>query len=376
MRATPLGWVGALSLVPVVPLFLAAGAEARKYTVSGPTRALVYDVGGGLASVPALNPPGAAGTANQTGSAPATLTLPPGVFDQDGPIPFTFPLPFYPQPSIQFASSAYVQAAPTATAMFRAGHWMATRPHAAFSFCPGAAANPGCTTGATTGGPTQGIRRGRVRYTPGANQFGGTMTTILGGTQSVSIRSLVDSEVRRRHVPLNLNVINGRPYGVVSTGTGAPAEITTGGMFSSGGIITQPGDVVGTSPGVHRTSTGFPFTTGRVVITIPNHPPTSPPSSFTGTGSDNRTPLGAGNISMVAGGLGRLTLDPEFATLETIHLTLIPQVAVPSLNRLGRVLLGTLLLVSAAFVASRARSRAIPTSATPARGRPPGRVKR
>lgn len=89
-----------------------------------------------------------------------------------------------------------------------------------------------------------------------------------------------------------------------------------------------------------------------------NHPPTSPPSSFTGTGSDKRTPLGAGNLSLVAGGLGRHTFDPEFGTLEILDLTLIPQVAVPSLSRLGRVLLGTLLLASAACVTSRGRSRA------------------
>lgn len=335
-----------LSFALVSLLVFASGAEARKYTISGPARALVYNVPGGLPFLPLAQPPDATGTADQTGTSPAQLTLPAGVFNQAGPVPVAFPVhpPSAPPNYVQFASSAYIQAAPTAPAVFAAGP-KGSRP-ATFAFCPGAAANPNCATGAVA--PNQGTRKGRVRYTPGGSQFGGTMRSIMTGVTSISVITATTPVTRIRHIPLNLNIINGRAYGFASNGTGPPAVVTTGAVRSSNGLITVPGTTVSVVPGFQRTSTGFPFTTGKVQVTLPGTP-SDPPTTFTATGTDTRTPLGAGNITMVAGALGITTSSGEFGTLETIHLTLTPVGAVPSLNRIGIATMAVMLLAVGFF---------------------------
>lgn len=355
MQIAPVKWVGAVTTALVLVVLSAGGAEAgRKYTLSGPTRSLVYNVPGGLGVLPLANPPGAHGTADQTGSSPANLTLPAGVWNQTGPVPFIFPVgPPAPPQYVQFASFAYIQAAPTATAMFSAGHGIPSTRPASFAFCPGAAANPTCATGAVA--PNQGTRRGRVRYSNvNPNHFGGTMKTIQGGTSVVSVITATTPVTRIKHNPLNLAVINGAAYGQTSTGTGPPAIVTTGGVISSGGLITQPGTTVSVVAGFHRSSTGFPFTTGKAQVTIP---PTASLAGtmWTATGTDTRTPLGAGNITMVAGALGNSSLTGEYATLETIILTLTPVSAVPSLSRLGIASMVGILFLGVLLVGHRRR---------------------
>ena len=65
------------------------------------------------------------------------------------------------------------------------------------------------------------------------------------------------------------------------------------------------------------TARGFPFTTGTVYVKVPFSP--SPFITVTGMGADARTPLGSGNITMVAGGMG---INPLINTPALITLTL------------------------------------------------------
>lgn len=328
MQTATARYVGAVSLAFLCALLLSAnGAEARKYTISGPTRALTYAVPQGLV-LPLFNPPGAHGTADQMGSNPATLTLPAGAFNQPGGVPVTIPIPTPPQ-YVQFATAVYVAGAPTAPAKFSAGGGPG-----AFSFTPG-------------------TRPGKIVYSTVGPQFGGTMTTILGGAATTSAITVAAPTVQIRHVPLNLNVINGQSYGATSAGVGPPANITTGGVINGNGTIYPKGTTISVVPGFTRMSTGFPFTTGMIVITVPQNPPTTPDSAFTGTGSDTRSALGEGNITMVAGALGTTSLTGAFATLETIsiHLTR-TEIGVPALSHVGMAAL-VMVLAGAVFVTRR-----------------------
>lgn len=337
----------ALSFVLVSLLFFATGAQAqRSYVLSGPSRALKYEVPNGLI-LPLANPPGVSGTAQQTGSNPATLSLPPNVFAQSPAPKFIVPINT-PPAFVQFATHNYIQSGPTATATFKAGP-KTSRP-TNFGFCPGAAANPACTNPASGG--TQGTRAGLITYSAGPNQFGGTMTALFGGGAETSEIIAVSPTQRIRHSPLNLNLINGQGYNIKSSGTGPSAQVTTGGVISSGGIITQPGNVTSTVPGFLRTTTGFPFTTGMVVVKVPKNPPTTPDSTFSATGYDTRTALGSGRIQMVAGALGNSSINGEFGTMMTITMRLVGVGVVPSMSRIGAATLATL-LVAAAFLARR-----------------------
>jgi hypothetical protein len=361
MHGAPVRAIGVSALVLSALLIFATGAQAgaRKYTITGPSRSLTYQVPGGLGTLPLINPPGAnpypGAAAEQTGSGPATLTLPPGIWDQAGPVPFIFPVgPPAPPQYIQFASFNYIQAAPTATAMFRESHWTATRANLNFSFCPGAGANPTCTTDVTTGGTTQGTKEGRVRYTAGGNRFGGTMGSVLGG---IAVISLNIGGGQNLHLQLTNHMINGQPYAAFSSGVGPPGIITTGGVQSAGGLITQPGNQVGTQAGFSRSSFGFPFTTGMVIVSIPpgSNPTTDPPTTFSATGADFRTALGAGNIQMVAGALGNASADGAFPTMEIINFSLIPLTPVPSMGRVGLAAMATLMAVAGFFASRRWR---------------------
>lgn len=368
MHSAPVRAIAALAVFLSALLVFAAGAQAgaRKYTITGPRRSLVYQVPGGLGTLPLAQPPGAnpypGQAAEQTGSDPATITLPAGVWDQAGPVPLIFPVgPPAPPQYIQFASFAYIAAAPTATAFFRQDHWTATRTNLNFSFCPGAdhpvfGANPTCTTPITTGGSTQGTREGRVRYTAGGNRFGGTMTSVLGGQQVLSL-NIGGTPQQNLHLQLTNNLINGQPYGVTSSGTAPPGIVTTGGVQSVGGLITQPGNQVGTQAGFTRASTGFPLTTGMVIVSIPGgaNPVTDPPTTFSNTGADFRTALGAGNIQMVAGAIGNASTDGAFPTLLTVNFSLVPLTPVPSMGRLGLAAAATLLAAAGFFAARRWR---------------------
>jgi hypothetical protein len=67
------------------------------------------------------------------------------------------------------------------------------------------------------------------------------------------------------------------------------------------GIIYMTAPPTQIAAGSSSRAWGFPFTTGMITISAPFSP--TPTLMVYGTGMDNRTPQGIGNITMVAGGL-------------------------------------------------------------------------
>ena len=214
---------------------------------------------------------------------------------------------------------------------------------------------------------------GRVTYLPRFG-LGGVSRMLVAGAFSAS-RVVSSTPFRAAH-----------PYSVPHTGAGV-----VGGMYASmqmhagvSGFVTQPLTAPGsmgpiTAPGprvttmsgftscpaggpfpnlptcvtgtgaplaisasVTFTHTGFPFTTGTVLVQQ-----TASPFNdyFTLQGSDARTPNGVGNITLVAGGITRRvasTVTNYRGVAHTIRLTLSEKV--PSLSPAG--LLASALLIS------------------------------
>ena len=134
-----------------------------------------------------------------------------------------------------------------------------------------------------------------------------------------------------------------------------------GGIPASGMLVTMPGPIVGIFPsiptpmggmtGQFTTNWGFPHTTGTVLVQQTAY---SASSFFALMGSDARTPLGAGNLSTVAGGLAlRNTLggDTPYAQFDRVSMTFGPPV--PSLSRAGFAVAGILLLLAAGYALRR-----------------------
>jgi hypothetical protein len=344
----------------VVLLFVQAGtANARTFSVTSGDATYqvafsVFPVLGAFVPSLAWGPvPGAYATL--TGSNPATLTLQPGVFNKSGfqvTIPIGPTLPSY----VQFTTNQGIYAPISSAAVFKPGApaTQAGRQAADFAWCPGAANNPACTTVGTGGG--NGTRGGIVKYTTNPNQFGGTMKVLITGTLSFSkiINTVPSVQIAHFGGPSG-QVAAGKGYDFTQMYPGTSVPVTGGAVISSGGIITQPGTFLFSTPGgITSTGHGFPFTTGMVYLKVFFAPPTYPFSTISASGSDNRTPQGAGNITLVAGQLGSSSLvsSPQ---LMTISLNLGNQFAVPSIGRVGLATLLGLMACGGGFFALRSQ---------------------
>ena len=68
-------------------------------------------------------------------------------------------------------------------------------------------------------------------------------------------------------------------------------------------------------------------------------------------GSDSRDAMGAGNITLVAGGTSyRIQAVQNFAALDVVHMRLLPFSALPGLSPYGAALAGMLIVVSAGYL--------------------------
>jgi hypothetical protein len=125
-------------------------------------------------------------------------------------------------------------------------------------------------------------------------------------------------------------------------------------------LITMPGPVVGMFPsiatpmggmaGQFTTHWGFGHTTGIVLV----QQTSSGSEFFTLMGSDARTPLGAGNLSTVAGGLARrntLGGAENYAQFDRVWMTFGPPV--PSLSPAGYATASVLILLAAGYASRR-----------------------
>jgi hypothetical protein len=147
-----------------------------------------------------------------------------------------------------------------------------------------------------------------------------------------------------------------------------PAFVTAP-VMTSAGVILTPGPKVTTMGGLTNTmggpilrtftetttNWGLSFTTGTVFAQ--QTAGTGPNNFFTVMGSDMRTILGGGNLSLVTGGLhrhgGPSGTPPKemYATYDKVYLTLAP--FVPSMSPAGAGAAGALMLLAVGYAMRR-----------------------
>jgi hypothetical protein len=340
-------------------LGLTSVADAREFRMSGNwIQQFTPNV-----QIPILGGIDAANTvASANGSGPASFTVPVNAFR--GMDAFLFAIP---ASSVVQLSTMFSFAGPGATGNFFGGA-KGTRP-ANFAFCPGPAgtgaqagfnqgapANPGCTTPQTGG--TQGTQHGQVIYTAGPNQFGGTMRMLILGSGSLS-RIVGTSPVRIQH-----NLLGGSGFQaeggvyansvstVIAAGVVTTGAVCQGGPCGTNGVIITPGVVDGSGTASTNNPIGFPFTTGMVTVNVTDDVPMTY-STLTVTGADLRTPLGSGNVTMVAGGLAFLSpSDGTASRTRTVTMTFRPR-NLPSMGPAGMAALAGLFIVGGGYAARR-----------------------
>jgi len=318
------------------------------------------------------------GGVTATGSAPATLRIPPHRFVQDA----MAAVPIAGRSLVQLTTNIGVDA-PYAAATLAPGGGPGS-----FTWCPG---DPACVAGGgmRSTDPPQGagVRNGRIIYRSGANRFGGAMQ--LGLRRGVLLsHPFIAFPFQVRHVP---RFGSGTTLRRSATGgLGSADAPTTRTVFLARGFATQPtmapppfnlilypGPKVTTMFGVSTTGSGaiyyspfiaigpmgtkaaqvtthygFGQTTGTVIAQQTDG--SAGQDFFTVMGSDARTALGAGNLSLVAGGLSFRTSDAgttPYASFQKVKLTLAPPI--PSLSRAGVGLASALVVLAAGWALRR-----------------------
>jgi hypothetical protein len=260
---------------------------------------------------------------------------------------------------------------------FRKSQFLASpdRMGSQFTWCPPgtvAAQLGACTAPAVGGNATYPAMNGLIRYRPGANKFGGTMQMALGGSADVSIINGVPTGggmVQIVHQPIagmgyqdqggqyattGVNAFPAAPghpsYMINFVCTNAlPAQPAGCSQVASSGPLTTPS---GLPPGSNL-NWGMPWTTGTVTVlnteTQLGQPRTT---TLTAMGSDSRNALGAGNITLVAGGVSyRIQAVQNFAALDVVTMNLAPYT--PALSPSGAALAGALIALSAGYLLRR-----------------------
>jgi len=337
------------TVVLVLLLGWAGSADARKFSMSGTWR-MEKTNNFFLPIIPGFVAGG--GTVTAQGSSPAALSVPTNLFT--GSFGFGMPMP---QTSVVQFTTQFTFAGPFTPIALRAGAWTATRPFANFAWCPGAAANPACTTPRSTGqgaAPGQGTSHGLVRYTAGSNQFGGTMQMLRIGNGGIALLlGATGPTVQNNPMAVPGGAIQ-NPGGSYANSRLQPipgGPITTGAVFSPGGMISVPGVQVGTGASTANLYHGFPMTTGTVYVKVTIG--VTGTTTFSASGSDARTPEGAGNITLQAGGLlHRVVQGRTMAYRDTVTMRMVEPT--PSMSAAG-VATGALLMVLAVGYALRRR---------------------
>ena len=323
------------------------------------------------------------GVVTATGSSPATLQIPRHRFVEDAMTLYVFNK--FAGSLIQISTNFGIDG-PYATAALAAGLGPGS-----FTWCP---TDPACVAGGgmlSTDPPRgAGARKGRVIYRAGANRFGGVMQLGLRRAGDAVVPFGSGSPRRAVHLPLGGNDTALRaqaPGGLGSADAPAkqmvhlahafvtqptmwpamgspilypgPKMTTMFGVTSTGAgpvfyfpqIATGP---LGTPAGQFTTQYGFAQTTGTAIVQ--QSVGSSGSDFFTVMGSDARTPLGAGNISLVAGGLSFRHNNVSrqgapYGTFQKLTLTLAPPT--PSLSPAGGAAAGALVLLAAGYALRR-----------------------
>jgi hypothetical protein len=191
-----------------------------------------------------------------------------------------------------------------------------------FTFCPGPSnpINPNCTNpGQATGGLNN-----FLQYTAmSPNQFGGTFRVLqqnFNATGSFRIATGPSVFSHQKGDTVARIWPGGAPMSSTQFIQRAGGVLTSGAVLGPSGSIQTPGTVIGTGPvPAPSVNTGFPVTTGMV-----HHRDTNPSAfTFTLTGTDMRTPLGSGQITLVGSGVALATTGRTFG--REITVTLVPE---------------------------------------------------
>lgn len=316
------------------------------------------------------------GKLSQTGSAPATIKVP----ERIAQLSYDFKLPI--------PSASFFQSTRMGENYNQAGTFSSGGGPGSFSWCQkfNNTINPNCQF------PAQGTANEpqRITYTAGPNQFGGTVETIRNfvGMFSNQGANTYNGYATFRNNP------NGCAYGITSgMGLQRPCAIGGGGDGTDGtrgnngkiggiyyglwqrvipppkytygavlgplGTQQTPGKFVGSgteNAGSVLTGTGFGFTTGTISITqydttvhLGGSASTPTYNYYTLTGYDNRTALGAGNIQLVAGGVGNGSgnIQTSFPVRRTWTMTLAEKV--PTMSPAGFAAAAALMILAVGF---------------------------
>jgi len=331
--------------------------------------------------------PAASQPISVTGGSPANFSIVNNAaFGQLGGLANRATVPVNGIPTVIQLASQFTLAGPALTtvqggggaASFQANSWsndpgQAGRLVKDFTWCP-----PG---GACTGGigTSLGAYQAVLKYTEGANAFGGTMGMMLSGTAVVSIRvnTPAPSGPRVLHQLVGSSAMAPSPQmggggyanartitlndGPLHLSYTVPLPCTSGfGQVPAPvgcGIIGAQGPQIATLPGSMNKDWGMPWITGTVFAK--NLGSTGPDSTttFSAMGSDNRTGAGAGTITMVAGATSqRIPSTNHFSALEIVTMTFAPQT--PALSAPAIVALVSLMVLAGGYMV---RRRFVPT---------------
>lgn len=353
-----------------IPLqFAAAGMDMTGNTIHGSLGNLT-----GAYFFPNGPVPGLGGV-TATGSAPATLMIPKHRFVED----VAAAVPLNGITLVQITTNFGVDAP------YQPGTFAAGAGPGAFTWCPG---NPACVAGGgmrSTDPPNGGTRNGRIIYAAGANQYGGTLQMGLkrGGdnvflfnavpfwaghnifgsmagtrnlapgagsadnpaTEMVFLKAGVVTAPTMAPPPFNLILYPGPKlttmFGLTNTMAGPTYYLMTIGMGPSG---TMAGQIT--------SNYGFQHTTGTVIGQQTTG--TGGQDFFTFMGNDARTPLGAGNITTVAGGISfRNTLAGQTPYISMHHISLTLGAPIPSMSPAGFAAAGALMLLAVGYALRR-----------------------
>jgi len=355
-------------------LGLASAAEARKLQMSGtwemrhgpilflPLQWAIVHASPPVFGTMGLGTPNGAvpgrGAVTVTGRSPATLRVPSGRFGGA----FSAATALDATVLLQI-TTALTPMGPAIAASLAPGSGPGS-----FTWCPG---DPACVAGGgmLSTDPPQGAgtRPGRIIYRAGANRFGGVMQMLLAGHLGIAFgvgsgQSLPSSLVLVGSAMLTGLHPTGGPYSAMATWSPqAGYAIATRPLVppAPGGFVTAPGPKATTMFGVTSTASGpiltfpgsgsiwsgFPFTTGTVFVQQDYAGGYN--TFFTLMGSDMRTALGAGNITLVAGGLARETTvftGPSFGRIRMEF-----SAPVPSLSASGIAAASALVLLAAGY---------------------------
>jgi len=235
-----------------------------------------------------------------------------------------------------------------------------------FTWCP---PDGNCNT--TTLSQQWGKYQQAMIYTSGANKFGGTMNMMLRNTGVVSLKiGAAPAKVLHQLVGGTSNPLFGKQVAGGGYANNRVITLEPGLSYSTYmigvdcqnvlgqapnppgcGIIATQGDLV---PNPSPTTSmnldwGMPWTTGTVTVANVGD---SVPTNLTAMGSDARTPLGAGRITMVAGGTTeRQPSSQRFAAIEVINLHFASPV--PLLSWPSFIAMMLLLALAGGYMASR-----------------------